>query len=53
MNDLIDLRIGRLSITIFWSPPFIRFGWNRIPHLMKSFGWTWWWVRGVGHKRVK
>jgi hypothetical protein len=46
MNDLLDLRIGRLCITLFAGKPFVRIGWNRIPNLFSSFGPFFIWWRG-------
>lgn len=46
--DLLDVRVGRLCLHVAWSWPFVRFGWNSIPTLLTSFGWWFFWVRGLG-----
>lgn len=49
MKEFFELRICRMHLFLGSRTPFIRLAWSRVPNHMKSFGWVWIFVKGVGN----
>lgn len=44
-HEVLCVRLGRSVVTVMTCWPFVLFEWNRIPNLLTSFGWTFFWHR--------